>query len=289
MDASSQERSRTPAGSKPGSSKVAPGGANTRAKALSKLERSLAEVVTLEDAERVLNTGGWAVIGQTWTAGAVSQLILQLTSLVDVRDAPLVKALSIVVLGMAEDDMAATIARAVMAEIAEPIEQLKKQQQRYDAKAEEMEQLSTNVSNGTSELQNEITEFQGKVQSVTKTWEEAGRVMKMASEKMKATAAGMQKDQEKRESATLKEADQRKKANEETARCAEEAAKRVEESANRAEDQRRIAAEETAKRIEEAAKEAAERAPIDGGGGASPPRSYAGAVKVTQSAKLAME
>lgn len=67
------------------------------------------------------------MIGQDWSAGAITQLLMQLTNLVDAKEALLVKALAIVIKVSSEDKAAAVIAKAVLAELTGPLEQIKTQ------------------------------------------------------------------------------------------------------------------------------------------------------------------
>lgn len=167
MDNPSQERVKTPAGAKPGSSQTGREGSKegltAKSKPLSNREKALAKVVSMEDAEKVLSEAGCGTIGQTWTAGAVSQLILQLSNLVDNKEAPLVKALSIVVMVMAEDNTAATIAKAVLDAIGGPLDQIKDQQAKNVLRVEQMEEYTSNVAGCTGELQNEMVRLQVQV------------------------------------------------------------------------------------------------------------------------------
>lgn len=286
---SSREGSKTPVGSKPGSSKVGAEGTGAKAKPMSNREKAVAKVVSLEDAERILSEAGWSTIGQNWTAGAVSQLILQLTNLVDIKEAPLVKALAIVVMVMAEDDMSATIAKAVLSEMAETMGQFKAQQAKNEEKVEGMEQFASNVANCAGHLQAEMVDLQVQVSETAITWKDAGEAMKTAADEVRKTAEGLHQANGVREAEAAKEAERRKLGHEETAKRVEESAKRIEEAAAKAEELRREAAEESAKRIEAAARAATSQTGKEGGAGGATTNSYAGVVKATPSAKLAME
>lgn len=127
-------------------------------KPLTNKQKAVARVATLVEAERVLSQAGWGVIGQNWTAGVIAQILVQL-NLVDIKEAPLVKALSIIIRAMDEGKAVAAITKAVMVELTGSLDQLKEQKEKTNKKIEAMEQLASDVANSAGHLQSKMVDL----------------------------------------------------------------------------------------------------------------------------------